>query len=213
MRRFRAPATALGAGLFALALTACTPETAGIGAAAPESADHTTSAASRGASRTDVTLSPSPSPTPSASPAATTDPNVISFEGTHGVRIGQSIEELTAAGAMAPASPGCARPFSDFSYADPVFDNEKLAFIWAYPPLHTPEGVMVGTEVAALHDAYPTAERLTPPAGSPTFDGALVRNPNGVAYLILHDGDTVQKLIVGREDSLRMLYTNRLDTC
>lgn len=212
MRRFLAPATALGAGLFALALTACTPETAGIGAAAPEPTDHTTSAASRGTSRADLTRPPSPS-VPSTSPETTTDPNVISFEGTHGVRIGQSIDELTAAGAMAPASPGCARHFSDFSYADPVFDEEKLAFIWAYPPLHTPEGVMVGTKVAALHNAYPTAERLTPPAGSPTFDGALVRNPNGVAYLILHDGDSVQKLIVGREDAVRMLYTNRLDTC
>ena len=225
---------AFGVGLCGVALTACTPEISSIGTASrgdAREADRTATVASRGAGRT-PSVTPGPSaqlattavpvpltasvlPAATVAPSATTsaDADVISFGGTHGVRIGQTIAELTGAGLLGAETAGCARHFSTFPYADPVFDHETLAFIWAYPPLHTPEGVMVGTPVSRLRDAYPAAERLIPPTGSPTFDGALVHNPNGVAYLILHDNDSVQKLIVGREDAVRMLYTHRLDTC
>ncbi|WP_344079132.1 hypothetical protein [Luedemannella helvata] len=226
MRRSFAPAAAT-AGLCALALAACGPDNASIGTAA--STDHTdqvTTAAAQGTPRSPVIPSPRPTPVaaPSASikaattatpaPAPTTgDPNVISFNGLHGVQIGQSVGELTAAGKLAEATHGCARQFVGVDHADPVFDHDRLAFIWAFPPLHTPEGIMVGDTKVALDEAYPNAERLTPPAGSPAFAGSFVRHPNGVAYLVLHDGQTVQKLIVGAEDAVRALYTQRLDTC
>ncbi|WP_344128552.1 hypothetical protein [Luedemannella flava] len=231
MRRSFTPAVAVSAGLCAVALTACTPENSSIGAApSSDAADRHTAVTTRSAPRSPAIPSPRPTPaapatrvsapeaatfvTPAPQPtSASTDPTVISYEGTNGVRIGQTVAELTEAGLLASPTPGCSRRFAGIDYADPVFDHDRLAFIWAYPPLHTPEGVMVGTAIADLNRAYPNAERLTPPAGSPTFDGALVRNPNGVAYLILHDGLAVQKLIVGAENAVRMLYTQRLDTC
>ncbi len=225
LRRSFAPA-AVGAGLCALALAACGPDNASIGTAA--STDHvepSTTATARATSSPGV---PSTRPTPAASPslagkaattvtpaprATTTDPNVISFNGLGGIRIGQSIDQLTAAGKLKKTTHGCARQLVGITHAEPIFDHDTLAFIWAFPPLHTPEGIMVGSTKIALDEAYPNAERLSPPSGSPTFAGSLVRHPNGVAYLVLHDGQTVQKLIVGNEDAVRTLYTQRLDTC
>jgi hypothetical protein len=83
--------------------------------------------------------------------------------------------------------------------------------IWAYPPLHTPEDVMVGTPMSAVRAAYPQARSL--PSTPGLFDALLVANGLGQAYLILHDGTIVQKLIVGVEAAARRLYASRLDTC
>jgi hypothetical protein len=95
--------------------------------------------------------------------------------------------------------------------ASPVFDDDELVLIWAYPPLHTPENVMVGTPVLHVRAVYPAAVTLPPSPGS--FPALLVANGVGEAYLILHDDAIVQKLIVGRETAARELYASRLDTC
>src|SRR4051794_41905418 len=120
---------AFSVGLCGVPLTACTPEITGIGAASRTDAadtDRTATVASRGADRT-PSVTPGPSaqrataaarvpltasvlPAVTAAPSGTTtaDADVISFEGTHGVRIGQTISELTAAGVMGTETPGCA---------------------------------------------------------------------------------------------------------
>jgi hypothetical protein len=146
---------------------------------------------------------------PSAS--AATDPTVINFVGTDGVRWGQTLAELRDTGVMAPSPDGCGPRFVGIEGAGPVFENDRLVLIWAYPPLHTPEDVMVGTPMPAVRVAYPRAMAL--PSTPGLFDAQLVANGLGQAYLILHDDANVQKLIVGLESAARRLYASRLDTC
>jgi hypothetical protein len=142
------------------------------------------------------------------------DPDAITFTGTHGVHFGQTLAQLQAMRVL-PASPGpgCAMHFRTFESADPVFDRGKLVLIWAYPPLHTPEGVEVGTPLGTARLAYPRAVVLTAPTGSGRFDGLLVPDGNGEAYLLLHDGKQVQKLVVGFEPYARALFAGNYGAC
>lgn len=158
---------------------------------------------------------PPPLPQSTPAPYAITDPDVIDFTGARGVHFGETLTELVAAGFLSPtpSSVGCGRRFAGFGNADPVFEDDRLALIWAYPPLHTPEGVMVGTPLEQVKAVYPGAAPLLPPPGSYAFEALLVRGSGGSAYLILHDSFDVQKLIVGSENAARALYTDRLDAC
>jgi hypothetical protein len=140
-----------------------------------------------------------------------TDPTVINFAGTHGARWGQTLTELTTAGEMAPSPQACGPQFVDIAGAGPVFENDRLVLIWANPPLHTPENVMVGTPVSAVRVAYPGAVAL--PSTPGLFAALIVANGLGQAYLILHGNANVQKLIVGVESAARRLYASRMDTC
>jgi hypothetical protein len=95
--------------------------------------------------------------------------------------------------------------------ASPVFEDNRLVLIWANPPLHTPEDVMVGSPMRVVRAAYPRG--VTLPSAPGLFAALLVANGLGQAYLILHDEAIVQKLIVGLEAAARRLYASRLDTC
>ena len=147
------------------------------------------------------------------SPATTPDPNVVEFTGVRDLRLGASLRDLAAAGRVLTPEAACGPVVSGLPAASPVFDGDALVLIWAEPPLHTPAGVMVGSTVAAARQAYPEAEALVPPAGSTTFPGLLVRDGSGHALLMLHDGDRVQKLIVGLESYARRLYTTGYGSC
>jgi hypothetical protein len=151
---------------------------------------------------------------PAGPPAASSTPdNVIDFLGLPGLTIGSSLAELTAAGRVSTSNPGCGPAFTATENASPVFDADQLVLIWAYPPLHTPESIMVGTSVATARKAYPTAVELTRPAGSTQYPGLLVAGPDGLAYLFLHDGIQVQKLVVGQEKQARMLFDTGFGAC
>lgn len=146
-----------------------------------------------------------------ASPSA--DTNIINFAGTHGVQFGDTRTRMATLGQLATTEAGCADRLAEEGNAHPVFDRDKLVLMWAYPPLHTPEGVMVGTAVSEVKAAYPNAVALTPPPGTTTFPGLLARDNAGAAYLFLYDKDKVQKVIVGYEDSARLLYTSGVGSC
>jgi hypothetical protein len=148
---------------------------------------------------------------PRGATPTTADATVINFTGTDSVRWGETLEQLRDAGQMAPSPDGCGPRFLDIEGAGPVFEDDRLVLIWAYPPLHTPENVMVGTPIPTVRVAYPRAVAL--PSAPGLFDAMLVANGLGQAYLILHDGTIVQKLIVGLESAARRLYASRLDTC
>jgi len=148
---------------------------------------------------------------PQGSEPPVTDPAVVNFVGTNGVHWGETMAELSAEGMMAPSPDGCGPRFVGIDGASPVFDNNRLVLIWANPPLHTPENVMVGSPMSAVRVAYPRAVAL--PSAPGLFAALLVANGLGQAYLILHDDAIVQKLIVGLETAARRLYASRLDTC
>jgi hypothetical protein len=142
------------------------------------------------------------------------DPDLIDFTGLRDLRIGASQADLLAAGIVTKVETACrAVEYPARRQVSPVFDGDELVLIWADPPLRTPENVTVGTPLDAARNAYPQAAELTPPAGSTTYPGLLVRGPEGAAYLLLHDGEKVQKLIVGTERHLRLLFDTGFGTC
>jgi hypothetical protein len=152
---------------------------------------------------------------PSSSPSATgaTPTNVIDFAGLPGIAIGASLSELTKAGAITTTGPGCGPSFASLPNASPVFDADRLVLIWAYPPLHTPENVSVGSSIEAARKAYPSAVELSAPAGSHRYPGLLVTGPDDLTYLMLHDGGRVQKLVVGMQTYARMLVDTGFGVC
>jgi hypothetical protein len=144
--------------------------------------------------------------------AATESPEVVSYQGLAGIRFGDSRTELAGEHGMVQASGDCAPQLPSYAGASPVFDDDRLVLLWADPPLHTPEGGAVGSPVATVNATYPEAEPLTAPLGSFQFDGLLVTSGDR-AYLFLHDGTTVQKLIVGYEEHARLLFNEGFGTC
>jgi hypothetical protein len=151
-------------------------------------------------------------PAPTVSVSASPDPT-IDFIGLPSAPIGTPLTQLTEAGVVSTAQPGCGASFPAIPYATPVFAEDQLVLIWANPPLHTPENVMVGTPIEQARNRYPGAVVLTPTAGSHSYAGLLVSGPDGLAYLLLHDGTTVQKLLVGLERYARLLFDSGFGSC
>jgi hypothetical protein len=152
-------------------------------------------------------------PASSLSATGTTPTNVIDFAGLPGIAIGASRAELTKAGAITTAGPGCGPSFASLPNASPVFDADRLVLIWAYQPLHTPEGVSVGSSIEAARKAYPSAVDLSAPAGSHRYPGLLVTGPDDLTYLMLYDSSQVQKLVVGMQKYARMLVDTGFGAC
>lgn len=159
----------------------------------------------------------STSPGAIGQPAATrtVGPDVIDFTGLRGIRFGDGLAQLSAQGVVSTAEPYCGSgySFTGIDAASPVFDQDRLVLVWADPPLHTPEDVSVGSPVDQARRAYPDALELTPPAGSTTYPGLLIAGGGDRAYLLLHDGRTVQKLVAGLERYVRLLYDTGFGSC
>ena len=84
--------------------------------------------------------------------------------------------------------------------------------LWIDPPLRTPEGVTTGASVQAVRTAYPEATRLTAPPDSYRFDGLLAHSGDR-AYLFLHDGKAVRKVVAGYTDYARRLFHEGFGLC
>ncbi|HLT10933.1 MAG TPA: hypothetical protein VK028_09010 [Micromonosporaceae bacterium] len=153
-----------------------------------------------------------------ATPTASTegrvaDPNLVTWSGIGDIEIGASQDSLEAAGLVRPGNGSCGPTFPDLPYATPVFDDGRLVLVWAHAPLRTPERVMEGTPLAEARAAYPDAEELTRAPDDFQFPGLLVPGPDDRAYLLLHDGETVQKLIIGFEEHARLLFETGFGSC
>jgi len=144
--------------------------------------------------------------------SAAADPHTVSYDGVAGITFGETSANLVSSGRLQPESEGCARQLVGTAELSPVFDAGRLVLLWVYPPYETPEGIHVGSTVADARRAYPVATALTPPAGSYVFPGLMVTSGDR-AYLFLHDGQTVQKAVVGFTEFARRLYTDGYGTC
>lgn len=141
-----------------------------------------------------------------------TQGEVVSYEGLADIRFGDARAELAHRHGMTQGPGDCAPRLPDRPDASPVFDDGELVLLWADPPLHTPEGVMVGDPVAEVHSAYPDAEALTAPSGTYQHDGLLATQQDR-AYLFLHDGEQVQKVVAGYAEHARLLFHEGFGTC
>lgn len=147
---------------------------------------------------------PEPEPTP--------DPTVITFTGVGDIRFGDSRADLDARYGTGQDEGDCAPRFDTVADVSPVFADDRLVLLWAQPPVHTPEEIRVGTSVDTVRDTYPDAEELSAPPGTFRFDGLLVASGDR-AYLLLHDGDTTQKLVAGFTEYCRRLFHENFGTC
>lgn len=150
-------------------------------------------------------MSTAPEP-PAAGPA------LVTPQGVGELRVGDSRTELARDHGLTQRPGDCAPRLPDDPAVSPVFDQDRLVLLWADAPLRTPEGVGVGTPVDALAGTYPAGQRL--PATDPYgFDGLLVPGAGGNAYLFLHDGTTVRKVIAGSADHARLLFHHDFGAC
>lgn len=154
----------------------------------------------------------------SAAPATTASygPDTVFYQGVRSVRFGQTLDELTDSPGVEEGPGGCGTHIVGLEAVNPVFTDDdpgaKLVLIWANPPLRTPEGVGVGSDVGTAKAAYPKATALTAPSESLRFDG-LLSTEGDFGYLLLHDGKKVQKLIVGYTTYLRQLFERGFGAC
>jgi hypothetical protein len=154
---------------------------------------------------------PSTSTVSTAGSARTDD--VIDFTGLPEIRIGATLAELTQAGLIDTNAPGCGPQLRTEPTASPVFTDGRLVLLWAYPPLHTPEGIRVGSSLAAARTAYPKAVTLTRSPESHEYPGLLVIGPDNLAYLFLHDSGWIEKVIVGEESYVKLLFNTGFGSC
>jgi hypothetical protein len=140
------------------------------------------------------------------------DSHVVNFGGVQGIKFGDLKAELSRKGHVATPREACGPVFTAAKELSPVFDGERLVLIWVNPPYRTPEGATVGTTLDDVRRLYPTAKVLTPPSGSYVFPGLLVTQGDR-AYLFLHDGQKVQKTIVGYAESVNKLYERGVGQC
>ena len=136
----------------------------------------------------------------------------VRLDGLAGVEFGETEQELLRRGALHPRATACGQRLTGLTAASPVFADHRLVLLWADPPLHTPEGVAAGSPVQAVRTAYPDAARLVAPGNSYRFDGLLARRGDR-AYLFLHDGRAVRKMIAGYADYARQLFDEGFGLC
>jgi hypothetical protein len=134
------------------------------------------------------------------------------MQGLRGIEIGATKADLVAAGLVSEEGP-CGPVFPDIPYASPVFDGDTLVLVWAHAPLRTPERISVGSTLAEARTAYPAAQELARPAGATEYPGLLVTGEPERAMLLLHDGVSVQKVIVGFESYARRLFDTGFGSC
>lgn len=146
---------------------------------------------------------------PSGSPAPTGD--VVDYNGVAGIRFGTTSAELTRDHGMLTRPGDCGPRLPAMPQLSLVLVDDKLALVWVSPPVHTPEGITVGSPVSAVRSAYPQAVELPPPAAN-QYPGLMVTRDDR-AYLFLYSGTEVRKVIVGFEQYARQLYASGGDTC
>lgn len=145
-----------------------------------------------------------------ASPAGPAD--VIYLHGLRGIEFGASEQELTRQGALLPQTAGCAPRLTNLATVSPVFVEDRLVLMWASPPMRTPEGIAVGTSIDEVRRTYPDLAVLDAPHGSYRFDGLLTTDDD-LAYLFLHDGRMVRKIVAGYAEFARKLFDEGFGTC
>ncbi|MEU3457756.1 hypothetical protein ABZ671_29820 [Micromonospora sp. NPDC006766] len=137
---------------------------------------------------------------------------VISLDGLRNAEFGTTEQELTRRGILRTDVAACGPTLTGHGSVSPIFVDNRLVLLWLDDPMSTPEGITVGTPVAAVRAAYPSATELAAPQRTYRFDGLLARDGDR-AYLFLHDGATVRKIIAGYADWAQRLFNEGYGPC
>lgn len=147
-----------------------------------------------------------------AAPAQPTVPaGQVDFTGTGDIHFGDTSSTLARQHGLVRKPGDCGPTLPDAPQVSPVFVDDKLALLWVNAPLHTPEGITVGSPVHQVRAVYPNATDLPAP-GADRYPGIMVVRADR-AYLFLYADDQVQKVIVGLKQYVEDLYQSGGDTC
>jgi hypothetical protein len=146
---------------------------------------------------------------PTGSPAPTGE--VVDYNGVGGIRFGTTSASLSRDYGMLTRPGDCGPRLPTMPQVSPVLVDDKLALVWVSAPVHTPEGITVGSEVSAVRKAYPQGVEMPPPTAN-QYPGILVTQGDR-AYLFLYSDNQVRKVIVGFEQYAKQLYASGGDTC
>jgi hypothetical protein len=122
--------------------------------------------------------------------------SVVDLDGVAEVDFGDSESELARRGILRTDVDACGPTLAGHDMISPIFVDDRLVLLWAGDPVRTPEGIAAGSPIAEVMASHPTVRELHAPEGTHRFDGLLARDGDR-AYLFLHDGQTVRKIIVG----------------
>ncbi|WP_341718022.1 hypothetical protein QQG74_30230 [Micromonospora sp. FIMYZ51] len=137
---------------------------------------------------------------------------VVGLDGVADVDFGDTESELTRRGILRTDVDACGPTLAGHDMISPIFIEGRLVLLWAGDPVQTPEGVTAGTPVAEVRGRYPRMRNLRAPHGTYRFDGLLARDGDR-AYLFLHDGHTVRKIIAGYASWARRLFLDGHAPC
>ncbi|MDM4721444.1 hypothetical protein QTQ03_18230 [Micromonospora sp. WMMA1363] len=137
---------------------------------------------------------------------------VIDLDGLPEVDFGDSEDDLTRRGILRSDVNACGPTLAGHETISPIFVDDRLVLLWVGDPVRTPEGVAAGTPLTEVRRRYPAARYLDAPQETIRFDGLLARDGDR-AYLFLHDGRTVRKVIAGYADWAQRAFDEGHSPC
>ncbi len=137
---------------------------------------------------------------------------VVGLDGVADVEFGATESELARRGILRTDVDACGPTLAGHDMISPIFIDGRLVLLWAGDPVHTPEGVTAGTPIAEVKVRYPKVRTLRAPHGTYRLDGLLARDGDR-AYLFLHDGQQVRKIIAGYATWARRLFLDGHSPC
>ncbi|RIV32610.1 thioredoxin domain-containing protein [Micromonospora radicis] len=138
--------------------------------------------------------------------------SVVDLDGLADVDFGDTEAELTRRGILRTDVDACGPTLAGHDTVSPIFIDDRLVLLWAGDPARTPEGIAAGSPIAEVRASYPAVRELHAPQGTYRLDGLLARQGDR-AYLFLHDGHTVQKIIAGYASWVHRLFVEGHGPC
>ena len=137
---------------------------------------------------------------------------MVDLNGLRNVEFGDTEDELTRRGILRTDVDACGAALAGHDTVSPIFVDDRLVLLWLGDTAGTPEGVTIGTPVTEVWARYPRVRELDAPQGTYRFDGLLARQGDR-AYLFLHDGEVVRKVIAGYADWAERLFADGHSPC
>ncbi|WP_433388503.1 hypothetical protein [Micromonospora sp. KLBMP9576] len=137
---------------------------------------------------------------------------VVDLNGLRDVEFGDTETELSRRGILRSDVDACGPTLVGYDATSPIFVGDRLVLLWLGEATRTPQGVTAGMAIGQARARYPAARELDAPQGMYRLDGLLARHGDR-AYLFLHDGRAVKKIIVGYADWAQRLFHEGHSPC
>ncbi|MEU6078008.1 hypothetical protein [Micromonospora sp. NPDC047074] len=151
-----------------------------------------------------------PSPAPDGRPVGVVE--VVDLNGLRNIEFGDTEDELTRRGILRSDVDACGPALTGHDAISPIFVDDRLVLLWLDDATRTPQGITTGIPIEEVRARFPSARELDAPQGMHRFDGLIARQGDR-AYLFLHDGYAVRKIIAGYADWAQRLFHEGHSPC